>query len=146
MNLITIPFIFLYIILGIFSGISGYFISTLSLMYIINALFVNLDLSIIYIVLGILCFLLYFTIPKKYILKLHVLNKNKIPKENYIKYQKRFLILIGLYSLLIGSIWIFTNSTFLAMVKNFMLFDLNMIIFCIVVVFLSFKNKKYNVK
>lgn len=142
MYLIKILFIFVYFILGIFNGISGYFISILSLMYILNTLFINLNLSIIYIILGILCFLLYFKLPKKYILKLHLLYKNKIPKEKYIIYQKRFLLLIGLYSLFVGSIWILTNSTFLEIDRDFSLFQLNLMIFNILVLFLAKKQKE----
>lgn len=137
MHLLNMFFIFLYFILGIFNGISGCLISILCLMYIFNTLFINLNLSIIYIFVGILCFLLYFKLPKKYILKLHSLNRNRKLKEKYTIYQKRFLLLIGLYSLFIDSVWIFTNSTFLKMDRDFSLFRLNLILFNMLILFLQ---------
>lgn len=141
MYLIRILFISIYLISGIFYGISGYFISILSLMYTINALFTNLNLSIIYIILGILCFLLCFKLPKKYILNLNLLNKNSIlnmdniSKEKYIIYQKRFLFIIGLYMLYIGFTWLLTNNSFLGMDES--IFSLEITISCLTILSLA---------
>lgn len=141
MYLIRILFISIYLISGIFHGISGYFISILSLMYIINALFINLNLSIIYIVLGISCFLLCFKLPKKYILNLNLLNKDSILnmdniyKEKYIVYQKRLLFTIGLYMLYIGFTWLLTNDNFLGMAKS--IFSLDITISCLTILSLA---------